>query len=50
LTEEVKKWLTWYNEERPHQALDYQTPERVYRQSLKVAKTLSTESGDPLRA
>jgi putative transposase len=50
LTEEVKKWLTWYNEERPHQALGYQTPDQVYRQSLKLAKKLATESGDRVRA
>jgi putative transposase len=35
LTEEVKKWFNWYNGERPHQALEYQTPDEVYRKSLK---------------
>jgi putative transposase len=35
LTQEVKKWVNWYNCERPHQALEYQTPDEVYRQNLK---------------
>jgi len=38
LTNEVKKWLNWYNQKRPHQALDYQTPDEVYWQSLKSTK------------
>ena len=38
LTKEVRKWFNWYNQKRPHQALDYQTPDEVYRQSLKVTK------------
>ncbi len=39
LTDEVKKWFNWYNEERPHQALDYRTPDEVYRGSLIVEKS-----------
>jgi putative transposase len=35
LTQEVKKWVNWHNSERPHQALEYQTPDAVYRQNLK---------------
>ena len=35
LTEEVKKWFNWYKGERPHQALEYQTPDEVYRKNLK---------------
>ena len=35
LTEEVKKWFNWYNSERPHQALEYRTPDEVYRKNLK---------------
>lgn len=27
---EVEKWIDWYNQERPHQALNYRTPEQVY--------------------
>lgn len=38
LTNEVKKWFNWYNQERPHQALNYQTPDQVYWQSLKINK------------
>lgn len=35
LKKEVKKWFQWYNEKRFHQALNYQTPDTVYWQSLK---------------
>ena len=34
LKKEVKKWIEWYNTERFHQALDYQTPDAVYWQGL----------------
>lgn len=30
LKQEVNTWFAWYNKERPHQALDYCTPEQVY--------------------
>ena len=30
LNQEVTRWFDWYNQERPHQALDYRTPEEVY--------------------
>ncbi len=30
LNKEVRKWFNWYNQERPHQALSYRTPEIVY--------------------
>ena len=36
LTEEVKKWCNFYNNERFHQALEYQTPEQVYQKSLNL--------------
>jgi len=36
LTESVKKWFNWYNNERPHQTLEYRTPEQVYWESLKM--------------
>ena len=36
LTESVKKWFNWYNNERPHQTLEYRTPEQVYWESLKL--------------
>lgn len=35
LKQEVKKWFKWYNAERFHQALNYQTPDTVYWKSLK---------------
>lgn len=30
LSKEVQRWFHWYNQERPHQALKYRTPEVVY--------------------
>lgn len=39
LNQEVRKWFNWYNQERPHQALGYRTPEVVYgklRSDLKM--------------
>lgn len=30
LNQEVKRWFHWYNQERPHQALNYRTPDVVY--------------------
>lgn len=33
----IGKWLLFYNEERPHQAMEYQTPSVVYRSSLTAA-------------
>jgi putative transposase len=38
LKKEVKKWIEWYNTERFHQALDYQTPDAVYWQGLNKVK------------
>jgi putative transposase len=38
LKKEVKKWIEWYNTERFHQALDYQTPDTVYWQGLNKVK------------
>jgi putative transposase len=34
LNKEVRKWFNWYNQERPHQALNYRTPEIVYCERL----------------
>jgi putative transposase len=50
LTEEVNKWFNWYNQERPHQALDYQTPDKVYRQSLTMTRKLSLEKDAPVQS
>jgi putative transposase len=33
----LKRYFPFYNEERPHQALDYRTPTEVYRQARRVA-------------
>jgi putative transposase len=30
LNQEVRRWFDWYNQKRPHQALDYRTPDVVY--------------------
>jgi putative transposase len=38
LREEVKCWFEWYNHSRPHQSLDYKTPEEVYQLSLAIAE------------
>ena len=34
LNREVNRWFDWYNHHRPHQALDYRTPNQVYQNSL----------------
>jgi len=34
LAKEVDEWFIWYNSERPHQSLDYQTPDVVYKEKL----------------
>ncbi|WP_321160097.1 MULTISPECIES: IS3 family transposase [unclassified Synechocystis] len=36
LNQEIKNWINWYNYERFHQALDYQTPYFVYQQNLST--------------
>jgi putative transposase len=33
----IKRYLTFYNEQRPHQALGYQTPDAFYRGARKAA-------------
>ena len=30
LSQEIKNWFHWYNRERPHQSLNYQTPDEIY--------------------
>jgi putative transposase len=30
LAQEVNDWFQWYNQHRPHQSLNYQTPDEVY--------------------
>jgi len=40
LNKEVRKWFEWYNQKRPHQALDYRTPEVVYWEMRSLLKKL----------
>jgi len=35
LNQEVKHWFQWYNQVRPHQGLEYKTPNQVYCDNLK---------------
>ncbi|MBD1847784.1 IS3 family transposase [Cyanobacteria bacterium FACHB-63] len=35
LTREVKQWFHWYNQIKPHQGLEYKTPNQVYCDNLK---------------
>lgn len=39
LTKEVNQWFNWYNHERPHQSLEYQTPNQLYLESLETDLT-----------
>ena len=36
-SEKVREWIRWYNEERPHQALGYQSPVGYRQKRLLVA-------------
>lgn len=38
LNKEVRKWFTWYNQQRPHQALNYRSPEVVYWETRSLSK------------
>src|SRR5262245_38079445 len=33
----IIRWLDWYNRQRPHQSLDYLSPQQYRQQSTKVA-------------
>jgi len=33
-----EKWLKYYNKQRPHQGLNYRTPDEVYYENQKRAK------------
>ncbi len=35
LRQGLREWFRWYNQQRPHQGLDYQTPDEVYYTNLK---------------
>ena len=39
LIREVNEWFNWYNHERPHQSLGYQTPNQLYLESLETDLT-----------
>lgn len=39
LKKEVKEWFEWYNQERPHQSLNYRTPNQFYLESLETDLT-----------
>ena len=39
LIKEVKEWFRWYNCERPHQSLEYQTPNQFYLENLETDLT-----------
>jgi putative transposase len=38
LNKEVRTWFNWYQQQRPHQALGYRTPEVVYWQTRSHAQ------------
>jgi len=38
LNKEVRKWFDWYNQKRPHQALNYRTPDVVYWRTRSLPK------------
>jgi len=33
LSQEVTTWFHWYNRQRPHQSLNYRTPDEIYYES-----------------
>ncbi|NEP16399.1 MAG: IS3 family transposase [Leptolyngbya sp. SIO4C1] len=33
LSKEVSTWFNWYNRQRPHQSLNYRTPDEIYSQT-----------------
>lgn len=42
LDQKVNQWLDWYNQKRPHQGLDYKTPQQMldYQLALRKDKSL----------
>jgi len=52
LHQEVRRWFDWYNQKRPHQALDYRTPEVVYwemrSRSVSVGEAAPLELGESI--
>jgi putative transposase len=41
IRENIKKYINFYNQERPHQSLDYQTPDEVYFGKEKKEKVIN---------
>jgi putative transposase len=41
IRENIKKYINFYNQERPHQSLDYQTPDEVYFGKEKKGKAIN---------
>ena len=44
LKQNIPKWLQWYNNQRPHQALGYKTPQEIYREFMDKSSNLTTIS------
>jgi putative transposase len=42
LKDNIPKWVNWYNNDRPHQALDYLTPDEKYRGFMDKSIDLPT--------
>jgi putative transposase len=42
----LSQYINFYNQERPHQALDYRTPAAIYRQIATSTQTQTTKGGD----
>jgi putative transposase len=46
LTVGLAQYFAFYNAERPHQALDYETPNRVYREGIGGGALIVDKFGD----
>ena len=40
LTQEVSTWFHWYNRQRPHQSLNYRTPDEIYYESCSKKEVM----------
>lgn len=43
VTQAIAEFIEFYNEERPHQALDYKTPNQVYKENILKSTKLNPE-------
>ncbi len=41
----INAYLEFYNQQRPHQALDYRTPAEVYLSDQKAKEVMANEAG-----